>query len=197
MATGCAIPEHIANYALQANSARYIYTLSPREPQHVRVKLINGYFINREPKSDEKLLYTETELFSFIRTVMTMILFQTYPLQPINEIIYTGEVTFSEPIFEPTNLSFLDCITTLDKLFGNGFTSVAVKPTTKFYAYYKTRLQFVPYGKRILLPSAWDCVALYRFLNTSNPTYSPSTRFIIDNANANKILWQQEIKHLD
>lgn len=184
-------------FNIHANSARYIYTLSTNSTNINQVKLINGYFFNREPKSDEKLLYTETDIYSFIKTIMTMILFQMFPKQPINEIIYIGEVTFNDAIYEQTDLTFKECIETLDLLFGTGFSKIATKPITKFYHYYKTHLQFAIYGKLCEIPSAKDLISLYRFLNTSNPTYSPATCFIINNSNANKIQLQQKIKKLD
>lgn len=171
-------------FNLQANTARYSYTLSIKEPKtEPKIKLKNNYYFNKEAKSDEKLLYTETQIYSLISTVLIMHLLNYYPQDSITSLIYNDNATFSTVNISNfnENLNVYDLKNILDSVFGHGFSFVAKKPLLKFNEFYKRKLIYVKYGTSINLPTTQDFINLYRFLNTQNPSYSSVVKFLVGN----------------
>lgn len=174
-------------YKTQSNSARFIYTLSPikSKRQTENVLLNNGYYFNKEPRSDEKLLYREQDIKNIVTTAMQIILFKISPNESMYDIINTGKMSLNSPellcIYETIGIH--DFVHIIDTLFGEGFCRVASRPILQVYQIYRTQWQYYDVGEQMYVPSANDFIQLYRFMNTANPTYSSVTRFILCNAN--------------
>lgn len=158
----------------QANSTRFAYVLSAEEPATCTtyMRMNNGFFLARLPKSKEKFFYSESQLSEFIRTFLIMNLFKCFPQESISKIIETGIVSFNEPEYPVEQMRLQDFVLILDQLFGKRFSSLTKKCVLKFYKLYRTDLQFVAYGKSCSLPSARNVVDFFRFMTQANPYYS-------------------------
>lgn len=95
----------------QSNKARTIYTLSNVERflkddntpvindeySTPRILLNNGYYFTKESRSDEKLLYTEGDIESIVRTILFIHAFRVVPRESTPEMVYSGNVTLTWP----------------------------------------------------------------------------------------------------
>lgn len=180
----------------QSNTARLIYTLSTT-PKTKSAQLKNGLFLNKEEKSDEKLLFTENNMTNIIQTVMFMFLFKYFPIYSMNEIIFKGDSIYSLIDYNIPDLSIVEFKNLLDYLFGEGFSYICSRPLLIVYSEYRKKWSLAKYGERIKTPNTSDFVNVFRFINTVNPSYSESVSFIIDNTKDFKYKWQQNEKTFD
>nr|AHW98253.1 GrBNV_gp61-like protein [Nilaparvata lugens endogenous nudivirus] len=209
----------------QSNKCRYVYTLSTqnRTGNYHRVLLANQFYFTKEPKSDEILQYTESDLTSLIRTTLFIHVFRVVPRTKINQVIYTGRLQLTTPdqllldddsdsenrddddngylkLHMYNSIDSLSCcIEQLDTVFGIGFCSVARRPLQSVYCDYRYMLKWRYYEYRytiVSLPSADDYIKLYQFMNTVNTELSVPSRFLLNNSRDNRILLQSREKRL-
>lgn len=194
-------------YDIQPNKARFIYTMSliPKYNNYqtgrpMSVRLTNGFFFSKVSKSDDRLIYTELDMTSILRTILFTHVFKVAPCESIQDIIYNGQVTFPDDNNFPTNcehsLSILDIRDIVDSLLGAGFCSVVSRPLKKVYSEYKHMWRYYTFGQSKRLPSALDFVHLYRFVNAPNYKLSAATEFVLSNGNDHKLPLQGNIKNL-
>lgn len=194
-------------YDVQSNKARFIYTISltPKKTDSeagskLPVRLANGFYFSKVTRSDEKLIYTEHDMTSVLRTVLCMHVFRLAPCESMQEIIYSGLVTFPDDgacltVYEP-DLS-IECISDIvDSLLGKGFCSVVARPLANVYSEYKHAWRYYAFGQPVALPSAVDFIRLYRFVNASNYRLSAATQFVLFNSDDHKIPLQGRVKRL-
>lgn len=194
-------------YDVQSNKARFIYTISltPKKTDSESgskppVRLVNGFYFSKVTRSDEKLIYTEHDMTSILRTVLCMHVFRIAPCESIQEIIYSGLVTFPNDgacltVYEP-DLSVELIRDIVDSLLGKGFCSVVARPLTNVYSEYKHAWRYHTFGQPVALPSAVDFIRLYRFINAPNYRLSAATRFVLFNGDDHKIPLQGRVKYL-
>lgn len=194
-------------YDVQSNKARFIYTISltPKKTDNQAgckppVRLVNGFYFNKVTKSDEKLIYTEHDMTSILRTVLCMHVFRLAPCESIHEIIYSGLVTFPDDgacltVYEP-DLSIERIRDIVDSLLGENFCSVVARPLADVYSEYKHAWRYYAFGQPVALPSAVDFIRLYRFVNAPNYRLSAATRFVLSNGDDHKIPLQGRVKRL-
>lgn len=161
-------------------------------------KLNSNYYLLKAPRSDEKIRYTESDMYSIVRTVLFMYCYEMSPNESLNEIINTGEISFDfnqTPNYIKTlNMSIM--IQLLDSLFGNNFSYVVGRVLIKCLDEYNHSWRFYPYMSKIILPSARDFVKLARFMNITTFKYSKVTQFILNNSMDHKVPLQNNIKLL-
>ena len=186
----------------QANSARFIYTVNDYIPEIEGIQsciLKNGYYFTKVAKSDEKVFFTETNMFSIIRTVLFMHIFQLGPSDSIIDIINSGEVHYEFPdkdYVRVKRIDFANAITILDELFGTGFSHVTRRVLNKWYLEYKTSWEYFPFVAAVKLPCADDYGKLARFVNLSTSKHNETTQFILGNDKDNRYWLQNNTKHL-
>lgn len=197
---------------IQANSARFIYTISTDVPpssttantstvvktHHNYAKLHNGFYLKKEARSDEKVRYTESDLHAIVRTVLFIYTFECEPVDSLLEIVNSGQVRYSIPAdFRQVNdLNIKIAKDILDRVFGEGFATVTRRVINKCLLEYHNVWQYYPFSMNLKLPSAQDIVKMARFVNASMSTYSSTTLFLLDNTSDNKIPQQSNIKRL-
>ncbi|ATZ81526.1 GrBNV_gp61-like protein [Drosophila innubila nudivirus] len=173
-------------------------TINPTKQQRRYCKLNSNYYLLKAPRSDEKIRYTESDMYSIVRTVLFMYCYEMSPNESLNEIINTGEISFDlnqTPNYIKTmNMSIM--IQLLDSLFGNNFSYVVGRVLIKCLDEYNHSWRFYPYMSKIILPSARDFVKLARFMNITTFKYSKVTQFILNNSMDHKIPLQNNIKLL-
>lgn len=190
-------------YDVQSNKARFIYTISLApfgDGERPPVRLANGFYFSKVTRSDEKLIYTEQDMTSVLRTVLCMHVFRLAPCESIREIVNGGLVTFPDDgarltVHEP-DLSIERVSDIVDSLLGEGFCSVVARPLTNVYSEYKHAWRYYEFGRPVALPSAVDFVRLYRFVNAPNCGLSASTRFVLSNGDDHKVPLQGRVKRL-
>lgn len=186
-------------YSIQSNSARFIYTLNyiPSTNNDEQCLLKNGCYFSKESRSDEKLRFTETDLYSIIRTILFMHVFNISPEGNIVQIINTGKVTHTIGDNVTVNILNLDTIVQLlDLLFGKGFSTVIKRVINKCYNEYCLIWKYYPYNTNIKCPSAADYINLARFVNITTCERGDCEKFITTNSTDHKIPLQQMIKVL-
>lgn len=157
------------------------------------------FYFSKESRSDEKIRYTETDMYSIVRTILFMHAFQIAPNESIVEIINTGQVSHCEMAPNGSvvaDLSVQTIVELLDSMFGAGFATVVKRVAGKCYTEYSTVWKFYPYISNIKCPSASDYINLYRFVNASTCEYSACERFITTNTSDHKIPLQENKKLL-
>lgn len=158
----------------------------------------NKFWFSKEPRSDEKLRFTETDLYEIIRSVLFMYVFNVQPNESMVEIVNTGEVTYPPCLLE--NVRELNppvAIKLLDKLFGRNFAVVAKRALGKCLLEYETTWRFAHYNFALLgPPSAFEIRKLVKFVNITSATYSIPTQFINNNTYDNEIPLQTNYKYL-
>lgn len=199
-------------YDVQSNKARFIYTISlaaskatDTASEASTVRLVNGFYFSKVTRSDEKLIYTEHDMTSILRTVLCMHVFRITPRESIQDIVYSGLVTFADDddgggvtpltVYEP-DLSVERIVDIVDSLLGKSFCSVVARPLANVYSEYKHEWRYYAFGRPVALPSAADFVRLYRFVNAPNYRLSAATRFVVSNGDDHKIPLQNRIKRL-
>lgn len=193
-------------YNVQANSARFIYTISSTRPtidpktENVSFcHLKNGFYFTKESRSDEKVRYTETDMENIIRTVLFIYVFEFSTENSLLEIINSGEVSYN---LDDRNIEFknpltMSCISDiLNMLFGDGFSFIVRRVIYKCFREYTTVWSKYPFVNQIRLPSALDYAKLARFVNAPLSRYTLPTRFILSNTNDFKIKLQNNVKIL-
>lgn len=192
-------------YNLQANSARFIYTISSTkpslDPKYENIPfchLKNGFYFTKEARSDEKVRYTETDMESIIRTVLFIYVFEVSTEDSLLEIINSGEVTYNldGPIEIKNNLSMRRINEILNMLFGYGFSFIVRRVIYKCFNEYTNVWSKYPYVDSIKLPSAMDYLKLVRFVNAPLSRYTHPTNFILNNTYDFKIKLQNNVKIL-
>lgn len=186
-------------FAVQSNGARLIYTISEKKPiDYDSCQLTNGYYFSKEPRSDEKLRYTETDITSIIRVVLFTYVFNVSPYESLLDLVnnYDNDyVTIDEPKIA-NELSLEIASTLLDKLFGHKFSTITKHSFVKIYNEYMTTWRYYLYGKTISIPSISDYLKLARFMNIPLSRYTNATTFINKNFNDHKIKLQGLVKML-
>lgn len=185
-------------YNIQSNAARLIYTLSDTKPTSdiIFCKLKNGFYFKKEARSDEKLQFTERDMFSIIRTILFMYVFKCSPLESYSEIIYLNKLTLNE--INPNDINDLtlsDIIILLDKLFGENFCRVINRHINIIYNEYKMYWRYSKFDTHILALSPLDIKKLNSFVNTPISSFTAATKFIAENKAIN-IHLQGKIKKL-
>lgn len=191
----------------QANSARFIYTISSIKPserkeykEHVPVcHLRNGFYFTKETRSDEKVRYTELDMESVVRTIMFMYVFEISADECLNEIINSGEVsyTYDDRLVKLKNkINTQILIDLMDSLFGEDFSMITSRVMAKCLHEYNAVWRKLPFRNSVRLPSALDYLKLSRFVNASLSCYTNPTQFILDNKTDHKIKLQNNIKKL-
>lgn len=86
----------------------------------------------------------------------------------------------------------------IDNTFGEGMARVARRVLCKCWSEYTTVWRLYPFHpkKRLVYPSAWDCVRLIRFVNATATRYSPVTMFLLENSTDNTYPNQGVTKYL-
>lgn len=200
----------------QANTARFIYTISLKEPlsidnsieptsetnnynQKAFAKLKNGLYFTKEARSDEKVRYTETDIFAIIRTILFIYTFECEPENSLIEIINSGTVEYNlSANFQQINrLNIQIAKDILDNLFGERFTFITRRMVIKCLNEYYKIWQYYPFIQNIHCPSAQDIVKLARFVNASMATYSSNTLFLLENSTDNRLPLQSNTKILN
>lgn len=201
----------------QANTARFIYTISTTIPEtdddsavndlekcreHTQfktyAKLNNGFYFKKVARSDEKVRYTETDIHSIVRTVLFMHVFECEPDNSLLDIINSGDVSYKlDPDFRQRNqLTLQDVKELLDQLFGENFAMVVRRVVSKCMLEYNNIWKYYPFVSNLRLPSAQDIVKLARFVNASMSVFSGTTLFLLENSTDNRIPLQGNIKYL-
>lgn len=198
---------------IQANSARFIYTISTEAPPPLSsssndqnqsvppnhyAKLHNGFYLKKEARSDEKVRYTEGDIHAIVRTVLFIYIFECEPDNSLLEIINTGQVHYTLPddFRQVNDLNIEIAKNLLDRMFGEGFALVARRVLNKCLLEYNNSWQYYPFSTKLNLPSAQDIVKMARFVNASMSAYSSTTLFLSENTTDNKIPLQSNIKYL-
>jgi len=197
-------------YNFQANTARYIYTISLfdsantsellKDPNKPIARLRNGFIFTKEARSDEKIRYTETDLMQIIRTILFLYVFNVKIKTSIVDIINTGEIEYEDLQFDalksinPLTINIASQL--LNKFFGDNFSFVVRRCILKCYVEYMKIWRFYPYINNCLLPSADDVIKVMRFINTPIDRYTPATLFIVNNSTDKKIPFQNNTKNL-
>lgn len=196
-------------YDVQSNKARFIYTISltPKTTESLAgttklssVRLVNGFYFSKVTRSDEKLIYTEHDMTSILRTVLCMHVFRLAPCESMQEIINSGLVTYPDDgvsltVYNP-GLSIECIVDIVDSLLGTGFCSVVTRPLEKVYSEYKHAWRYYAFGHPVALPNPADFIRLYRFVNAPNYRLSSATRFVLFNGDDHKIPLQGRVKRL-
>lgn len=86
----------------------------------------------------------------------------------------------------------------IDNAFGEGMARVTRRVLCKCWSEYTTVWRLYPFQpkKRLVYPSAWDCVRLIRFVNATATRYSPVTMFLLENSTDNTCPNQGVTKYL-
>lgn len=167
----------------QSNDARFIYTVSKERPQSVACKLKSGLYLSKSCKSNEKIKFTETDMYSLIYTVMFFQVFQVSTSDSYAMIIKSGQITYSDQqVLEgrcAMQLSILDVTTLLDDTFGQHFSCLTKRAIFKWNIEYNTSLRMYPFNvSKIQMPSASDIIKLHRFVNMGSIEYTSIVNFI-------------------
>lgn len=196
---------------VQANSARFIYTISTEVPpsvnnttttndktRNVYAKLHNGFYLKKEARSDEKVRYTENDLFAIVRTVLFIYTFECEPDNSLLEIVNSGQVHYalSDDFRQVNDLNIQIAKDIVDRVFGEGVALVVRRVLNKCLLEYHDIWQYYPFATNLKLPSAQDIVKMARFVNASMSTYSSTTLFLLENTTDNKIPLQSNCKNL-
>lgn len=192
-------------YNVQANSARFIYTISSTKPT-INSKtenvpfchLKNGYYFTKESRSDEKMRYTETDMENIVRTILFIYVFERSTESSLLEIINSGQVEYDleRPITFKNYLTLSIMSEILDMLLGDGFSFIVRRVLYKCFKEYNSNWSKYPYVDHIYLPSAVDYLKLARFVNAPLSRYTMPTRFILDNTHDFKVKLQNNVKIL-
>ncbi|AYP97944.1 GrBNV gp61-like protein-like protein [Mauternbach virus] len=161
-------------------------------------KLNSNYYLLKAPRSDEKIRYTESDMYSIVRTVLFMYCYEMSPNESLNEIINTGEISF-DLNQTPNHIKLMNISTMvqlLDSLFGDNFSYVVSRVLIKCLDEYNHLWRFYPYRSKIIFPSARDFVKLARFMNITTFKYSKVTQFMLNNSMDHKVPLQNNIKLL-
>lgn len=183
----------------QSNSARFIYTLNyiPNKNNIEQCKLKNGLYFSKESRSDEKIRFTESDMYSLVRTVLFMHVYHVGPEESIVDIVNTGEVSYAVDVSIVNHLTVDIIIELLDSLFGDGFARIVRRVVIKCYNEYCTIWKYYPYNPKLHFPSAADYINLAKFVNITECEYAPCELFIITNSTDYKIPLQQMLKILN
>lgn len=210
-----------------SNSTRLIYTLSSTfDSRYNSARLKNYFYLSREPKSDEKLAFTENYMKNLIRTACFMFVFNYYPLNSMSSLIFCDDdgddddvaggeqrrgatsdsngqpkrtrVRFSQLTFDRNINWRLDLFArVLDEWFGSGFSQVVYRPLSFIYEEYNVNWKYYPCNSSpIYFPNEFDFIEMYRFCNIGSSTLSPTVVFLLGNGCESKYKLQQYTKNL-
>lgn len=188
-------------YSIQSNSARFIYTLNyipnSNSNDSKQCLLKNGLYFSKESRSDEKIRFTESDLYSIVRTVLFMYVFSVSPHENIVDIINTGEVTHTVGDGLTVNALTLDvAVNLVDSLFGKNFASVVKRVINKCLNEYCTTWRYYLSGSNVKYPSAADYINLSKFVNIVVCEYGDCEKFIMTNSTDHHVPLQQMTKIL-
>lgn len=186
-------------YDIQSNKARFIYTISETPKNDAHVRLPNGFYFGKVTRSDEKLIYTEQDMTSVVRTVLFMHVFKLAPCESIRDLIYGARVTYpvdSDITVHQPDLTIRRISDIVDSVLGERFCTVVSRPLVAVYSEYKYSWRYHTFGQRVALPSALDFVRLHRFVNAPRCELSAATRFVLCNFDDHKIPLQGRVKRL-
>lgn len=159
----------------------------------------NRFWFSKEARSDEKVRFTESDMYDIIRTVLFLYVFDTQPDQTMVEIVNIGEVSFPNcHIDNMRELTISIAADLLDTLFGRNFATITSRALVKCYTEYEMTWRYATFSRQsqILAPSALDLRKLCMFVNVTSPVYSRPTQFINNNTMDNKIPLQTNYKYL-
>jgi hypothetical protein len=200
----------IASVGAGSNSTRNIFTLrSARQlsrerytdasarPVMCRLRTSKLY-LRQEPRSDEKVRFTEPEMYAVARTVLFMHVFRTGPLESAEEIFRLGSVSHDDNLVVRTDCDYVEIVQLLDAILGVGFSTVCRKVVSRCLREYFTSWRYFPFGRHALLgaPSAADYLTLRFFVNARTTSYAPSMRFLMRNLSDHRTPQQGAIKEL-
>lgn len=196
----------MANQPIQANSARYIYTLHEGldaiRGGEIFCKLRNAqdFYLTKETRSDEKVRFTEDYMTSVVRTVLFTHAYDIVPDNSMDDILKTGLVRFGDTgprkLVNPLH-SILECINILDTLLGEHFSRLCSRPVSQIYnssVFHEWNLS--NYFTLVQYPSALDYVRLFRLVNVPYTSHTDCTMFVTRNATDFNIRLQQNCKIL-
>lgn len=159
----------------------------------------NKFWFSKEARSDEKVRFTETDMYTIIRTILFLYVFDIQPDQTMLEIVNTGIVTFPEcNASSIRDLTITITADLVDSLFGENFSIITKRVIVKCFTEYEMFWRYAAFNKtaKVLEPSALDLKKLRQFVNVSSPVYSRPTQFINNNSMDNKIPLQNNYKTL-
>lgn len=199
----------VASIGAQSNTTRNIYAIrSARQlsrerytdpsarPLMCRLRTSQLY-LRREPRSDEKVRFTEPEMYSIARTVLFMHVFRTGPLESSEEIFSLGSVSHDvDNLVVRTDCDYVEIVQLLDAIFGVGFSTVCRSVVSKCIREYRTTWRYYPFVRSVSAPSAADYIALRLFVNARTTSYAPSMRFLMRNLSDHRTPQQSAIKEL-
>lgn len=197
---------------LQSNSVRLVYCMVPRDAENYRRRrcnLINGFALEKRPRSDELLRYTERDIRSIVRTIMFMHVFpDLVPADSLHDMVFIGNEY--RCVSDPTDvlpsrgidqgrdtIPLSEFVTMLDRIIGQGFCRVTRHSLTEIYHEYMNEWRYYGGGQRTQAPSTRDYVRLARFVNATTCRYSKLSEFVNRNADDNKIQLQTRTVNLD
>lgn len=109
-------------------------------------QLKNGFYFTKEPRSDEKIRFTETDMTSIVRTILFTYCFNIKPMQSILQIVTFGDVDYNfKKLRLKHKLTPTTIIALLDMLFGDGFAIIVKRPILTVYKEYMTSWRNVPF----------------------------------------------------
>ncbi|ABO45394.1 unknown [Gryllus bimaculatus nudivirus] len=187
-------------YNFQSNNARLAYTLTLKPTTKSKsTKLFNNFFLNKEPKSDEKYVFTETFMKKIIRTILFHFTFNIHLKKNIYDIIYSGTIDVYNDFLGGDTLdierfTIKDFATVLDYLLGKGFSLVTSKPLIDVYYEYENEWKYATVGRAVNFPSAEDYINLYKFFHIENISYTETGIFILRNTIQSKYKCQNKSK---
>lgn len=184
-------------FNVQANTARFIYTISRPDQSKVTnlydyAQLNNGFILSKEARSDEKVRYTENNMFAIIRTALFMYVFEWQPQESVVDLVNTGELSDASLVLHTSTPNLLDIKVArqlLDHLFGKGFSRITRRVVGKCMSEYLNVWRCYPFHRssRLRLPSVADFLKLIRFVNASTCDYSEITLFLLENTTDHRI----------
>lgn len=179
------------------NTSTFLNTIKPSSNNFLgQCQLTNGYYFNKEPKSDEKLYYTEKDITQIIRTIILIHVFEIKIKETINDVVFNQDITILHTQSKPINtLNIQILIKVVDSLLGTGFCSIAKRPVMTVYAQYMNIWRYYDFGQAVALVSATDIINLYQFYNIANTKLCGATQFVIENSTDNAPT-QSLIKHI-
>lgn len=188
----------------RSNGSRFVYVMTEQSSikdsigKH-KVCLPNGFILEKRPKSDELLRYTERDIRSIIRTIIFIHVFpELTPRESLEDLVFEGRsYSFAENnnTYNINDISLEQMVRILDTLLGTGFCRIARHSVTEMYHEYMNDWRYYRFGRHVYAPSTRDYVRLARFVNAATCRYSKMSEFVNRNADDNKIPFQT--RHID
>ena len=167
---------------VQANSARFTYTLHLNEPTQLSETLYcqlkeSGLFFSKEVSSFEKTKYSETEVASIVRCILFVFVFKKAPCRHRFELCQNENLDFPSIL---QGLTITDLVNALDSVMGEGFGRVTKTAVEKIYLEYINCWRYYPCGMDVCVPSEFEFDILIRFVLTTTPHHNDATIFILN-----------------